>query len=364
MTAEDELRQQIGREPDALKQACVRAELAAYLARKGAFEEASQIVTELRSGSTWISSRLTALIMHSEALIKLRNEYDQSALDRLSRGFAIANAFQEYDVAALMAAWLAQFNYNRASRAELRKWTDKCLTLRAHMSRQARARFSLTQASIAGYLGDIPAANAWYQVARQLAVLLKDEPFLAAAMYNRPALAISRARVDVACGRSPSQDLGQLLLEINSAVNYTNATSNTAATGFHRLWLGRLQLLIGEAAQANELINDALDSMPEAHEPHVLPGMLADLAICALRAGDAGEVATRLSLLPRDVDRVLQVDDAVVYYSQLAELAQHIGDATTQGEAQKRREYVLSEYAEAIDELRACMTDCDPTWAN
>jgi hypothetical protein len=364
MTAEDELRQLAEAEPDALRRACVRAELAAYLARKGAFEEAAQIVGELRSGSTWISSRLTAMIMHAEALISLRNEYSQAALDRLSRGFAIAHSFQDYDVAALMAAWLAQFNYNKAARPELRKWVEKCLALRGHMTRQARARFSLTQASIAGYTGDRSAANAWYQVARHLAVALKDEPFLAAAMYNRPALAISRDRVDVACGRPPSYDLEQLLLEISSAVNYTSATGNTAATGFHRLWLGRLRLLIGDAKQAGELINDALGSMPEAQESHVLPTLLADLSICALRNDDVDEAAIRFNQLPKDVDRVVQVDDAVVYYSQLAEIAQRIGETAAFSEAQHRRECALGEYAEAVDELRACLTSCEPSWAD
>lgn len=363
VTAETGLRLAIESAQDPELRACLRAELAAYVARMGDFDQARSIVSDLRNSPTWKSSRLSVLLMLAEALIALRNEHDFNALDRLSRGFALAIAFRELDVAGLVSAWLAQFNYNRLARAELGRWVAKCVELRPHMSKSARTRFCLTQGSIASYIGDMEAAKDWYQHARSLAVATQDEAFLAAAMYNRAALGISRIRVDQAAGAPFRGNVEFLAMEIDSAIGYSHVTRNTAATSLQKLWKGRLLMVQGDFLGALPLIVQAIDHMPEIAEPNIRQAVEADVAICKLELSDVEGAMNISHTLPREAHPALQVDDCIVYYSQLTKLARAEGDPGADGLAWAK-DRCIDSYHSVVDELRGCLAPADASWSS
>lgn len=324
-TLENRIRIQIATTGDETARACLRAELAAHLARMGRYDAAQAIVTEIRAIPRWNSAKLSSMVLLAEAMIRLEDEFDIGALDRLVRGFAIANAAKIQPVAVEIASWLAHFNFNRSQFVEMRKWLVFCSTHAECVSSSTMARLCLTLADASRYSGDFSASDRWYSRSRSAAVSLGDEAFLAANMYNRAAYGIARLRLDWANGAADSGIIDQSHLEIESASNYSQATRNTAAQSLQCLWLGRLLQLKGQHGGAVSKIEHALSALPEARHSRLKESVLADLAFSLNELGEKSKAVEMLGRIDQEGEQALESDDRVVYLTQLCRLAAAIG---------------------------------------
>ena len=216
-TLEVALRSQIAATGVEIDRACLKAELAAHLARMGRYDSAQSIVAEIRATPHWGSAKLTSLVLFAEAMIRLEDEFDLRALDRLARAFAISNAANLHHVATGIASWIAHYNFNRSQFVETRKWLMFCSDHRKQLSTSTLARLCLTIADASRFSGDFDASDRWYSRSRQMAVRTGDEVFLAANMYNRAAYGIARLRLDWARDDMDATVLDRSRLEIESA---------------------------------------------------------------------------------------------------------------------------------------------------
>lgn len=306
---------------------CARAELAACLARHGQYPEATAVLESINRNGRWDSAALAVKIMFAEAMIRLRHELDPVGLDRLRRGHALATGARLLPLVVDFAAWLFHFNYNRNHFEEMDRWLRDCEALADSATPHARARLCLTIAAVTAYAADQTATDDWYRRGRRVASSIGDEAFLAAAMYNRPAFAISAARLELARTGRTSADLSQLMLEIESAENYANATANSSARFLQRLWKGRAFMLQGSFDRGHEAITSALDGMPEARHEQIESTLRLDIAICRRQlAQDSETLDADLSDLQLEG---LGADDQVVAISQLRALGLSIEPSPT-----------------------------------
>jgi hypothetical protein len=362
MTAEIRLRQSIASTTDPLEKACLTAELAGYLARMGNFAGADTIIGELRASQNWDSPRLAALIMLAESIVALRNEYEPHAVDRLSRGYAIASGFGARGVAGLIASWLAHYNFNRGTHAELAQWVATATGYAGDMNRSAKARFCLTQAVIAATVNSLSDSEKWFWATRAHAVAMGDEAYLAAAMYNRSAFGIARVRWDIGRSQPIRDDLTQLGLEIDSAVNYSIATGNVSAPHLKNLWKGRLRLAQGNFVDALDLISNAVANLPEAVLPRIRIEIEADLAACQLGTGAISAAKEGLSRLPMDVDNIIPIEDRIAYYRHLKLLAEAVGTTADIDRATRHLQESIAGFDLVVARLAMCAVPFEVAW--
>lgn len=320
-TLENALQSQIDASDDDLRRNCLKAELAAHLARLGRYEVAKSIVTDIRSIQFWGSPEMTSLVLMAEAMIQLEDEFDLGALDRLTRAFAISNAAKLDRIATGVAAWLGHFNFNRNQFTEMRKWFSYCNDRKESLSPSTIARVCLTLANATRYSGEFGASDRWYARSRQEAVRIGDEAFLAASMYNRAALGIAGLRVSWTKGDVESTLVDRSQLEIESASNYSKATKNSAARHLQGLWLGRLFQIKGQHRDALQLLEVALVALPEATNLALRQTIVADIAFSKSAIGDTDAASQLLSASPLAAIDLLDTDDRVVYLFQLTEIA-------------------------------------------
>jgi hypothetical protein len=320
-TLETSLLERLAKSVDAVDRACVKAELAAHIARLGRYAEAEAMVSELRSTPQWGSARASSLILFAEAMIRLRDEFDLAALDRLNRGFAISSAVGSHQIATAFASWLAHFNFNRSQFFEMRKWLSYCNDHVDALSPSTASRVYLTMADATRYAGDFVGSDHWYSRSRQQAVAIGDESFLAANMYNRAAYGIARLRLNWARSELAPELLSRSRLEIESATNYSRATRNTAAEHLQQLWLGRSIQLRGEHSDAVPLLEAALESLPEAKHLKLRTPILIDIAYSKHSTANP-DAHSALHELALSIDGAnLDPDDKIVCLAQLKGIA-------------------------------------------
>lgn len=314
------LKRRIAESTNEGEQLLLQAELSAYAARCGDYAGARDLLAAIRSASRWSSPRLSAACMFAEAMVLLRDDYSVAALDRLKRGHAIATAARQSTQVVDFASWVLHFEFNRGHFSEMERWLRQCEDLWKDASDHARGRLCLTFAAAAAYCGDFAKADLWYQVLRRIASALGDEAFLAASMYNRPAQRIAAARLAEATGTAASIDVGQLMLEIESARNYAEASGNGAALALQSLWRARAQMLEGRFADALPAVLAARDTLPEASVPARSLAMELDVALCMVKLGQSlpSDLAAE-ELAKRDLD-CLELDDLLIAIHQLREV--------------------------------------------
>jgi tetratricopeptide (TPR) repeat protein len=268
ISLEHRLRAALAQSGDDRQQARARADLAAFLARMGRYPEAEHELQQVPESARWGSAELAASLLFAEAMMALRDEFNLGALDRLRRGHAIASAARLPAAAVDFASWAAHAEFNQDRLDGMAHWVRQCLDLITSATPTARARLALTCATAWLATGHRPNADAWFARVRAHVARTGDEAFMAAALYNRAAYGVWLARLEWAEGRTFSVPLAHLHMEIESAEHYAAATGNEGARQLQRLWKARVLLLMGRPAEALELLDAALPSLPEGrHSP-------------------------------------------------------------------------------------------------
>lgn len=311
-----------------LERACLKSVLAAYLGRSGQYAAAGELISEIRSSPINVSARLSALVMFAEAMSLLEDKLNPLGVDKLRRGYAVANAAAVSDVAGLNAAWLVHCAYNLNQYSEMADWLTRCKQVGNVLDQDSEARLALTFAAMDRYLGDFSGSDGWYRFARSLAVALADEPYLSASMYNRAAYGIARLRFLEAAGvDEPGRGglIRQLALEIESARNYSLATRNPSTLHLQLLWTARLQMLEGQFDLAVPHLLSLEVDMPEARHRRQVQLVDADLCVCEAKLGVRNH-SIPTNVLAADDLGALETDDRAVYLAQLMASARAEGD--------------------------------------
>lgn len=321
-TLDVRLRQRIADAAEPSEAARWQAELAAYLARMGRFEQGRATLAAIDAQARWASPALACRVFLAQGLIALADEFGPEAADRLRRAHAVAQLCGLAGPAATVAAWLGHYAFNQGHYEEMAQWHQACVAGGPDVEPAARNRLLLTAANAWRHAGDFELSDRLYASAHALAVREGDEAFIAAGLYNRAACGIARLRLEAVDAPAPSAArLQQAGLEIDSAIHYAQGTGHEASTALQALWRARLAMLQGRHAEALPVLRHSLEHLAEARHEHLRLSLRVDCLACEAALGQAPATPA-----PDPLDAaILEPDDRVVCLWQLERLSDQAG---------------------------------------
>ena len=303
---------------DATTRAMLTAELAAYWARVGEFEEAERLRTELRNVfGDGRDVRVSILIMCVEGLLFYFRDLSPGALDRLARARLLSVASGHKNLTALTSAWLAHIHFNNNRYVEMSDAIGICLNSLDTSNLPAVCRVSMLLGDAHLYSGSAETAQRWYDHARVAAIELGDQAFVGALTYNRSALRVFVTRLESANAVQPDDLIRLLAGEVQSAINY-QAVARLRSLD-HLLAASRVGVLMLQenfqvARKEIEALLSSNDVKPLSAQASILS---ADLALCLANL-NSKDTSIHLAdeILARDLNKY-DAGDRVLIYSSL-----------------------------------------------
>lgn len=312
------LQEQISKASSQLAADCRLAELAAYKARMGRFDEARAYLLALRQrNSTKPRVELSVRVHFAEGILSYFSNDGVTRADGVQRAYALSLAAGLNDMRALCAAWLAQWDYTRVDIESLDSHVREALRVAQPDDHASRARASLVIAQVLHLGGRLDLAQPWYRRTRDHAAAGFDDATVAALMHNmawqRMLLfrqAVLTNSIDVSAGR-------HALTNAESTSNFGHLIGDVGWPTLEPLLRAQIVSLGGNATEALALYSAYLsgESVPERWQAN----LLADKAWCHAvlkQPEEARDCATRaLANLTGDT----QIDDRAATYSRLAQ---------------------------------------------
>ena len=316
--------------PTAFAADCLRCERAAYLARHGDFDEATQQLEALRKHySTRPSSAISAWLHLAEGLLCHYKDLSPHARDKLNRAHALSAAAGLKPLQALSAAWLAHLDYLRMDIDSMARRVAEALSLAVADHHAARARAELVVAQAYHEAGRFDLARPWYDSARRHATADGDDATLSAMMWNMASLRVAAWRQIEACEPAAVGVDARALLSAESTAHFDDMLGVKSLRALQPILRAQVCTLLGRTDEALALYTQHLaDALAEGMRP-VEGVLLADRAWCHARAGnldaaraDGLAAASALSLPGSFCDRAPG-------HSRLAQVFEALSDVAT-----------------------------------
>jgi tetratricopeptide (TPR) repeat protein len=312
--------------PDPALRAELEAERAIYFARIGEFDAAGRILTELRTiygGGR--SARISIWIMLIEGLILFFKDTDSGARDRIFRAYTIGHACALADLSKLAAAWLAHIEFNRSEFESMIRFLRICSETTLESNNSTGLRASLVLADAHMHAGQIQDAKIWYERARHLAINLGDEASLAAVIYNKAALGLSRIRLSVIDGEVDRALIQFVAMEVASAHNFHHGARHRSLTRLIDACRARILLMQGSYAEALEIFRSLLSdgSLPLGFRSDRLL-LQVEYGTCLAMVGFRDDAVTLLEDMDVKQCDEMSIDDQFIFVSSYISLARHL----------------------------------------
>jgi hypothetical protein len=174
------------------------------------------------------------------------------------------------------------------------------------------------------YAGEEGQSRAWYESARQSAVLDGDRATVGAIMYNRAALALARYRAEECLSIPHTLDIAAVSGAVLSATNFNVRTSNKALGQLLGMCEARLAMIEGRfdiALQMLECIRKSgFLSLSGVSEEF----FKVEYSFCLIKAGNVQDVDCSLRGIEGWVIDKLDHDDKVVYLFELLTIFENL----------------------------------------
>ena len=319
---------QIASEPDAVRQASLRAQRAMHWARQGAHEAVLREVGAIREAfGKRPNAEVTAWISLAEAVNSFYSQPGPQALDRLRRAQALARAIGHVELQALSAAWLAHLEFNASRMEPMIEHAAEALRLAGPEHHAALARASLVVADAYHYAGRFDLAKGWYAAVRQHALVDGDDAMISAMLHNVAAFRANNVRMEAAFGVLDEDQAARALLEMESTRNYDLGIGTASLNLFVPLLRAQLFAAVGRHDEALRLFEEHVELTPSQGMTRLLPTYLADMAWCLLRTGNSDRArATLRRALAQPVEHS-DPDDIAAAYARFSMISAAIGDS-------------------------------------
>lgn len=328
---------------------CLRAERAAYLARRGDSTTAESELSALRlSGLHIRSAAISSWINFAEGMQFHCNGMDRAASEKWQRSRAIADSGGLKYLSSLVSSWFFFLNYTCASIPLMKEDLQRCLILRAELNDQAKSRLALTIAQCFHVYGDVQSAKRWYTLSRLRALAYGDDVMLSALMHNMAWIRVSNARNEVLRGLTLSDSRELIYLGAETTVAYEGLVGISSFGTMTPLLQAQVQMLNGQYSSAEDIITRNMDMVANSGIGRVRAGLLADRAYCRALVGNGDaalvDVNAALSLARDDV----HIDDLAVLHSRVSLTYTALG---IEKQAQLHQIYANEDWAK-FDNLR------------
>lgn len=351
----------IANEPDPAKRAELVATKAAYVARVGKFDEARQLIAEIRQQfGRGQNGRVTVRLMLAEGLMHAFESYSLEGLDRIVRAQALSTAMRSADLTALTSAWRAHCQSERSEWVGMSRSLQTALSLASERDHDALSRVGMTLANAFASCGDTARANAWYAVCRHHALEAGDRATIEAFLYNKASFAMAWLRAEACCGTPVGDLAARASREMTSARNLHELEGVSAGTPYMRLWEARALLATGQFGQAKTLL-EALREESSFADYNVNPALIElEIAYCMCHLGLVDEASQRFLSSARADFSSLHSDEQLVaswLVFRLSEAAEAFGPP---GECKMQLEEARQIFQSSVAELREVLAQFHP----
>ena len=181
--------------PDPVAADCLRAERASYLARQGRFDEAREVLEQLRARYGANPEVQVSVRMHLvEGLLSYFTSLGSPARDKLLRAHALSAAAGLTSLRALCAAWLAHIDFCTHRFRQMADNVREALTLSASSDTAVKARANLVAAEALHLANRYDLAGPHYQRSRVAANADGDDATISALMHNMTTIQVTTWR--------------------------------------------------------------------------------------------------------------------------------------------------------------------------
>jgi len=336
------LRGQINSAKSSTDADCRRAELAAYLARLGRFDEAREGLDSLRQ-RTYREPRveLSAWIHLAEGVFAYFSNGGVSKADGVQRAHALCLAAGLDDLRAICTAWLAQWDYARVDMAALASHLREALKLAKPTNHSARSRASLVAAQALHVAARPDLASPWYSRARHHALAEEDDVTVSALMHNMAWIRMLLMRQAILTGHGDASAGRHALMNAESTAHFDQMLGDSSWEELKPILRAQILSLQGEASQALILYDEHLGDLKVASR--LQAHLLADKAWChtQLAQPEAARDCAAQALL--SLEYTTDADDRAAAHGCLAQAFAALGEAD---KAWSHRHLAAADWAE------------------
>ena len=304
---------------------CRRAELAAYLARLGRFDEARVALDYLRQNAhRQPRAELSAWIHLAEGLFAYFSNVGLSQADGVQRAYALCSAVGLDELRATCAAWLAQWAYVRVDMTALANHVREALQLATPTNHSARSRASLVAAQALHLAARPDLALWWYRRARDHAIAEHDDVTVSALMHNMAWIRMLLLRQAILSGRGETSAGRHALMNAESTTHFDQMLGDSSWQELKPILRAQILSLQGEASQGLALYEEHLIELTSA--ARLQANLLADKGWCHVQLGqlDAGRNCAAQALL--SLEHATDADDRAAAHGRLAQIFFALGE--------------------------------------
>lgn len=282
---------------------CLIAELAIAQAQAGRLAQAESSSLSLKSEAQRLGlPRFLIYGMISDGVIEYYKTLSALAHDKLRRGFLLAKASGDVELMAIASVWLVHtaFNFQLFDDLEMSLLgAGEAINL---VPDQCAARYCLSVADIAQYVGRDEAGAFWYKCARALSRITHDHALMVAIESNRLLLRLDRIRFERALGNSvPPSSIATMKTELRS-LRALHAGLGSSALPELLLWAeatehqlsGRFEAAVGTLRQMHAVALEGRSAIGSGQ-------VEIELRVCELMAGFAAPNALPECLLEKSL---------------------------------------------------------------
>jgi tetratricopeptide (TPR) repeat protein len=329
---------------------CLRAERASYLARQGWFDEAREVLEQLRAKygkaprvevSIWIN-----LV---DGLVSYFTDTGRQAVDKIMRASALSSAANIAPLSALCLGWLAHTDFAALRIEAMARNLKEAWLLLAPEQSAGVTRLALVMAEALHFADRLDLAMPWYALAKRHANMLGDDATISASMHNMTVMKVANRRQRALRAMSSNSQGGFELQSAKSTSNYDEQIGANSLTSQLATVRAQVLTLEGEFASALDIYTSIFEAAAAQGMQRFFSTMLSDRAWCQANLGHLEAALADCQMAEAKLIPETQIDDVATAHSRLAQTYTllHMPE-----EAKRQSELAAAAWSE-VDKLNA-----------
>lgn len=306
-----------------------KAKAASHYGKLGELDRAKSMLAEIRCERSAMSdATVVSLVNFAEGLIEFRSGDAARGVDKWSRARALALSSGFAEGASIAAAWLAFDAYLREDLEAVERHLTAALTEGRETNPLAVSRATMILALYFHYCDGQARARKYYELSRRSSNACGDEVEVSALMHNMSAMVIHQRRVISLSEFSAVTATAIPLANLESADSYEELIGIKSLRSLSPQLGAYEAVLGGRWSMAVTLVDKSLASVEADGYSRLVPGLLAERALCHLMLHDQSAAVRDLeqSLAARS-SGTLHRDDEAIFHSRLAQVYGLLGNA-------------------------------------
>lgn len=349
---------------DPIERAEARARIACHYARDGRFDDARQVVVDLRREfGQGQSGRVTVWTMLAEGLVHHYESLSPLALDRIGRSQLLGVAMGYSPAVAQASVWKAHIEFERSDFAAMLKSLDMAVRHMAESDHDGQTRLAIVLSNVFMICGDEKESHRWFMKGRDHAVQNGDQPSIDALVYNRAAFGLAWFRALCCMEDVPTTALRRIRMEIQSAANLQVLMKISALDGHVKLLSARMCVLERQFEDAIVALGEVRGTAPFASHNFDQSFIDLEVAFCKVMLGQTDPAETPKPSATLSDFAALDIDEQIYGAWMLAEMAAVDPRFGDQAEYRKALAGKWSDYQSGRASLRASIAPFESTRA-